>query len=103
MASDQYVWLLWSSAFLVPWLLVYVMFPVHRRALSLDSTVEFGYPCRLGLYCGGTRDSPERNEKWCDPFSVTEDGEPSAPLGHAGHRVSVRSLQCRYSADGPWC
>ncbi len=31
--SDQYIWLLWSSAFLIPWLLVYVVFPAQRRAM----------------------------------------------------------------------
>ena len=30
---DQYVWLVWSSAFLVPWLAAYVAFPRHRKAM----------------------------------------------------------------------
>jgi len=30
---DQYVWLVWSSAFLVPWLGAYVAFPRHRKAM----------------------------------------------------------------------
>jgi hypothetical protein len=31
--ADAYVWLVWSSAFLVPWLLLYAAFPRHRRAM----------------------------------------------------------------------
>ncbi len=44
MFADQYVWLLWSSLFLIPWGLVYFMFPVHRRAMLWASlfTMPFG-------------------------------------------------------------
>ena len=44
MISEQYVWLLWSSAFLVPWLAAYVAFPVHRAAMVKASlfTAPFG-------------------------------------------------------------
>lgn len=44
MAFDHYVWLLWSSALLVPWGLVYWLFPVHRRAMLWASlfTMPFG-------------------------------------------------------------
>lgn len=44
MVSDQYVWLFWSSAFLIPWALVYLMFPVHRRVMLWASlfTMPFG-------------------------------------------------------------
>jgi len=44
MNSDQYVWLLWSSAFLVPWAIVYVAFPLYRRAMLWASlfTMLFG-------------------------------------------------------------
>ncbi len=44
MVSDQYVWLLWSSAFLIPWGIVYFMFPEHRRAMLWASlfTTPFG-------------------------------------------------------------
>jgi hypothetical protein len=42
--ADHYVWLLWSSAFLIPWVLVYFVFPVHRRAMLWASlfTMPFG-------------------------------------------------------------
>lgn len=42
--SDQYVWFLWSSAFLIPWLLVYLLFPVYRRTMLWASlfTTPFG-------------------------------------------------------------
>ena len=33
----HYVWLLWSSAFLVPWLLLYFAFPQHRRQMWWSS------------------------------------------------------------------
>jgi len=33
MIPQQYVWLVWSCAFLVPWALLYWAFPVHRRAM----------------------------------------------------------------------
>src|SRR6516162_9781975 len=36
---DQYVWLVWSSAFLVPWLGAYVAFPRHRKAMVWASLV----------------------------------------------------------------
>lgn len=31
--SFQYVWLLWSSAFLIPWLIFYLAYPDHRRTM----------------------------------------------------------------------
>jgi len=44
MVSDQYVWLIWSSALLVPWAIVYAFFPTHRRAMLWASlfTMPFG-------------------------------------------------------------
>lgn len=44
MQSDQYVWLLWSSAFLIPWVIVYALFPAHRWAMLWASlfTMPFG-------------------------------------------------------------
>jgi hypothetical protein len=36
---DQYVWLMWSSAFLVPWLAAYVAFPRHRKAMVWASLI----------------------------------------------------------------
>ena len=44
MISDHYVWFVWSSAFLVPWLLVYLAFPAYRRAMIWASlfTMPFG-------------------------------------------------------------
>lgn len=37
MIPDRYVWLVWSSAFLVPWLGAYVTFPRHREAMMWAS------------------------------------------------------------------
>ena len=44
MLSEQYVWLVWSSVFLVPWLAAYAAFPRHRRAMLWASvfTTPFG-------------------------------------------------------------
>ena len=44
MISDDYVWLLWSSAFLVPWGLLYWLSPVHRQRMLRASllTAPFG-------------------------------------------------------------
>lgn len=44
MIAEQYVWLLWSSAFLGPWLVVYAGFPRHRKAMLWASlfTAPFG-------------------------------------------------------------
>ena len=44
MTSDHYVWLVWSAAFLVPWLLLFLGFPRHRRAMLWASvlTAPFG-------------------------------------------------------------
>ena len=35
----QYVWLIWSSAFLLPWVLLYWLFPRHRAAMWWASIV----------------------------------------------------------------
>ena len=42
--QDHYVWLLWFSAFLMPWSIVYWMFPVHRKSMWWSSlfTMPFG-------------------------------------------------------------
>lgn len=44
MIPTQYVWFAWSSAFLIPWGLLYWRFPAHRRAMILTSifTAPFG-------------------------------------------------------------
>lgn len=44
MISDRYVWLIWASAFLLPWVVLYLMFPSHRRAMWWASlfTTPFG-------------------------------------------------------------
>ena len=44
MIPDQYVWLVWSSAFLVPWALLYWRFPEYRREMIWASvfTAPFG-------------------------------------------------------------
>jgi hypothetical protein len=41
---EQYVWLVWASAFLVPWLGLFLAFPRHRRAMWWASlfTAPFG-------------------------------------------------------------
>jgi len=31
--SDQYIWLIWASAFLIPWAIIYLLFPLHRKAM----------------------------------------------------------------------
>ena len=45
MVADQYVWFIWSVAFLVPWAGLYVAFPIHRRAMIWTSllTAPFGF------------------------------------------------------------
>lgn len=42
--DDQYVWLIWSSAFLVPWVIIYWAFPLHQKAMLWASlfTMPFG-------------------------------------------------------------
>lgn len=44
MISETYVWLVWSSAFLIPWAIAYIAFPAHRRAMIWTSlfTTPFG-------------------------------------------------------------
>ena len=44
MITDQYVWLVWSSASLVPWLVAYAVFPHQRKVMLLASlfTMPFG-------------------------------------------------------------
>lgn len=44
MLPEQYVWLVWSSVFLVPWLVAYAAFPCHRKAMLWASlfTTPFG-------------------------------------------------------------
>ena len=45
MIPDQYVWLVWSSAFLAPWLAAFAAFPVHRKAMLWASA----FTAPLGL------------------------------------------------------
>lgn len=44
MIPQHYVWLAWSVAFLVPWMVLYGAFPAHRRAMRWASlfTAPFG-------------------------------------------------------------
>lgn len=44
MISFQYAWLVWSAAFMIPWLALYLGFPRHRRAMIWASlfTTPFG-------------------------------------------------------------
>ncbi len=44
MIPEQYVWLAWSSFFLVPWLVAFAVFPNHRKAMIWASllTTPFG-------------------------------------------------------------
>ena len=44
MIPEQYVWLLWSVAFLVPWAIIYVYYPRQRKAMLWASlfTMPFG-------------------------------------------------------------
>lgn len=41
---DDYIWFVWSSAFLVPWVIAYIAFSAHRRAMIWASlfTAPFG-------------------------------------------------------------
>ena len=39
MIPETYVWLVWSSAFLVPWLVAFIAFPRHRKAMIWASLV----------------------------------------------------------------
>ncbi len=42
--SDQYIWLIWASAFLIPWVLIYIFSPKNRKAMLWASwfTTPFG-------------------------------------------------------------
>lgn len=42
--NDQYVWFLWACAFFIPWVIIYIAFPAHRRAMLWASlfTTPFG-------------------------------------------------------------
>lgn len=44
MLDDQYVWLTWSSAFLIPWIIIFALFPQQRKAMWWASvfTTPFG-------------------------------------------------------------
>ena len=44
MIPEHYVWLIWSSAFLVPWLGLFLCFPRDRRIMTWASvlTMPFG-------------------------------------------------------------
>jgi len=44
MIPEQYVWFVWSLAFLIPWIILYVIFPQHRKAMIWTSlfTMPFG-------------------------------------------------------------
>lgn len=44
MIDDQYVWIVWASAFLVPWAVMWIVYPAHRRAMlwAIIFTAPFG-------------------------------------------------------------
>ena len=44
MIRDQYVWFVWASAFLIPWCILFVMFPRYRKVMLWASilTAPFG-------------------------------------------------------------
>lgn len=44
MIPEQYVWMVWSCAFLIPWVLLYWAFPAHRQAMRWAAvfTAPFG-------------------------------------------------------------
>lgn len=44
MINEQYIWLLWASAFLIPWLMIYLAFPQYRHTMLWTSifTTPFG-------------------------------------------------------------
>lgn len=44
MISDQYIWLTWSLAFLIPWIIIYLLLPQQRKAMLWTSvfTMPFG-------------------------------------------------------------
>ena len=44
MIDDQYVWIVWAGAFLVPWAALWAAFTAHRRAMLWASvfTAPFG-------------------------------------------------------------
>ena len=44
MVDEQYIWLLWASAFLIPWIAIYISFPAYRQNMLRVSlfTTPFG-------------------------------------------------------------
>ena len=48
MIPETFVWLVWSSAFLVPWLAAFIAFPRHRKAMIWASV--FTMPFGLSLF-----------------------------------------------------
>ena len=44
MINEQYIWLIWASAFLVPWIAIYFAFPQYRHTMFWTSlfTMPFG-------------------------------------------------------------
>jgi hypothetical protein len=44
MITEQYVWFVWSLMFLIPWVLLYALYPVHRKGMLWTSlfTMPFG-------------------------------------------------------------
>ena len=38
-ASDQYVWLIWALGFLVPWAVLYALFPAQRKVMRWSSSL----------------------------------------------------------------
>lgn len=44
MINEQYIWLFWASAFLIPWSVIYLVFPQYRHTMLWSSlfTAPFG-------------------------------------------------------------
>jgi len=68
---DQYVWLVWSSAFLVPWLAAYVAFPRHRKAMMWASLIT------ARISHAGCRTDPS----FCGPLRRRFAGAVTSPTG----------------------
>jgi hypothetical protein len=42
--GDKYIWLVWTLAFLLPWLALYAAFPGQRSIMLLSSNARKGLP-----------------------------------------------------------
>ena len=93
MISDQDVWLVWSSAFLLPWLAAFVAFPHYRQPMVWASLCTAPLGLTEPLFVPAYWSPPSLlNLARTTGFDIESAGSPQA----ASHRDLIIALAARH-------